>query len=376
MNMLKNKIVTISVVSVIIFVSVFSLGFAMTEFHDIQNQMTSVNEKIEKGETIKSNTYLIRDFEIGLNNSDIIFSFKDIHVLDDLRIATTLVDGSIIVFRMNQIHLDIYMYILVVILISHLIELLLVVRFFSHKNISELSELQEAERNLSDNTLSLLSENIHHELKTPLVVISSKLRSLKEKVASNCKGCDQAADEEDFGLIETHIDVIYNILNRMKDYKNIKNNNTNKSIYEIIDVSFKTLQLFSKNDFNYSIDPKTKQYMVEDTLKNEDIISIFINHIKNSIEAHSSVIELHFIKYYNGMIYLQLMDDGKGIGEDEQDKVFGKNFSTKDSTADSRGIGLYLSKITLTSFGGDDFLITSSPNGTSFGINIPAHRRS
>ena len=78
------------------------------------------------------------------------------------------------------------------------------------------------------------------------------------------------------------------------------------------------------------------------------------------------------------MIFLQLLDNGHGIPESAISSIYLANFSTKEINkidAETRGIGLYLSRTTLLNNGGDDFLIETSDQGTSFGINIPSLRR-
>lgn len=244
------------------------------------------------------------------------------------------------------------------------------------KSGNDIIKLQGSEAILSSKNLSLLAENIHHELKTPLIVILNKLDNIRTSISS-CDETDTIALTKDIDLIETHIDVIYNLLNRMKNFKNIKRTTENKSLYEIITVAFQTLELFSKTKFKYTIDQGLRNFIVTDKLTNEDVLNVFINHIKNSLEAYSTRLEVIKHEYKENMLYLQLVDNGNGIPKKAQSNIFVPNFSTKgvDVDMEERGIGLYLSKTTLTASGGDDFLIESSSDGTSFGINIPALRR-
>ena len=262
------------------------------------------------------------------------------------------------------------------------------------KQTNNILNLQNAESKLAGKNLSLLAENIHHELKTPMLVIVNKLEFIRDEsyvlleVLKTCEKCNlgvyKAGDgsivkiQKAIDLIETHIDIIYNLLDRMKNFKNIKRSTENKSIYEVINVAFQTLELFSKNKFKYTIDPRLRQYKAYGNITNEDILNIFINHIKNSLEANSNKLEVLLIKYHKNMIFLQLLDNGHGIPESAISSIYLANFSTKEINkidAETRGIGLYLSRTTLLNNGGDDFLIETSDQGTSFGINIPSLRR-
>lgn len=402
---LEKNVFSLMIKSILWFLFLLTIIFSYTIFTNINSQLESLNanghQHIEKSSIITNMT-------INENvNKKSLFTIDEYEVRSDFSISVDIHNNEdhYAIFEISGDIIFIFLSILVMALSVFLLKMHYLNKIINEANTRIYQNLQDSEQKLGDNTLSLLSENIHHELKTPLVVIGSKLNTLKEQFTEVIKetitykgdchrsvdnlilGIAEAEDKEglsveaieaikDFDLIETHVNVIYNVLERMKDYKNIKNDNRNRSIYDLIEVSCKTLTLFSKNNFQYTIDPKTKQYMVNDALSNEDLINIFINHIKNSLEANSTKIEVHMVKYAKGIVYLQLMDNGDGIPSEAKKRVFTEHFSTKGTEhAGSRGIGLYLSKLTLNTFGGDDFLITSSDKGTSFGINIPSNRR-
>lgn len=293
-------------------------------------------------------------------------------------------NGNIILmYKSDILTYSLLVYLIFVMFVFHL-HIRHIVKTLSSESISnDLIKLQGAEAKLASKNLSLLAENIHHELKTPLVVIVNKLEEIKVMMHENedCVSCDlQKIDkiDNDIALIETHIDVIYNLLDRMKNFKNIKRTTENKSLYEIISVAFSTLELFSKNKFTYTVDVRLRNYTVNNEITNEDVLNVFINHIKNALEANSTRLEVIMHKYHKNIVYLQLLDNGDGIPLEAKDKIFVPNFSTKsinNMNDESRGIGLYLSKTTLQAVGGDDFLIETSEDGTSFGINVPAMRR-
>jgi signal transduction histidine kinase len=312
---------------------------------------------------------------IEINNTKIYYDFD---------VLFKRPNGNLILMKRSDIlSYSALLYILFV-MIAFNIHIRHLVKTLGNESFSnELIKLQGAEAKLASKNLSLLAENIHHELKTPLVVIVNKLETIRHAMEENeeCRNCEiQKTDWiiKDIDLVETHIDVIYNLLDRMKNFKNMKRTTENKSMYEVITVAFQTLELFSKTKFKYKIDPRLRNYKVADKFTNEDMLNVFINHIKNSLEANTTKLEVIMHKYHKNMVYLQLIDNGSGIPEEAQDKIFIPNFSTKEINSnddETRGIGLYLSKTTLQTCGGDDFLIESTQEGTSFGINIPAMRR-
>jgi len=338
------------------------------------------NEQLILNQRSLSYTYIVDPSQIpdkkGLQINDMIFYFN-------LDILYKIDNGNIILMHRSDIlSYSAFLYMLFVMLVFHM-HVIHIVKSLNNDNKSKhLLRVQGSEAKLSSKNLSLLAENIHHELKTPLVIIINKIEHIREIMNDKSNISLQNSNlnniSEDVNMIETHIDVIYNLLDRMKNYKNIKKTTTNKTIYEVINVSFNTMELFSKTKFSYIIDPKLRNYTVASSLTNEDIMNVFMNHIKNSLEAHTTKLEVYMHIYQKNVVYLQLIDNGDGIPNHAKEKIFTPDFSTKDINKDEneqRGIGLYLSKITLQNNGGDDFLIDTSDDGTSFGINIPAMRR-
>ncbi|NHW24033.1 MAG: HAMP domain-containing histidine kinase, partial [Archaeoglobales archaeon] len=84
-------------------------------------------------------------------------------------------------------------------------------------------------------------------------------------------------------------------------------------------------------------------------LANEGIYVVFDNLISNSIK-HGKATKI-FIKIKEGSskILLEFLDNGNGVPAEIGDKIFEKGFSTSKST----GLGLYIVKKLLESYGGN-----------------------
>lgn len=351
---------------------------------------TIYNKDIQALLDIKS----ITNKDTTLNNSLFYITIENIALTLNTDTMVQIYDRYIVFEIPKHMHIILFLCIIFISMIFLVYNKISEIKSNKEKKTNNILNLQNAESKLAGKNLSLLAENIHHELKTPMLVIVNKLEFIRDEsyvlleVLKTCEKCNLGVykDGNDsivkiqkaIDLIETHIDIIYNLLDRMKNFKNIKRSTENKSIYEVINVAFQTLELFSKNKFKYTIDPRLRQYKAYGNITNEDILNIFINHIKNSLEANSNKLEVLLIKYHKNMIFLQLLDNGSGIPESAISSIYLANFSTKEINkidAETRGIGLYLSRTTLLNNGGDDFLIETSDQGTSFGINIPSLRR-
>jgi signal transduction histidine kinase len=94
---------------------------------------------------------------------------------------------------------------------------------------------------------------------------------------------------------------------------------------------------------------------------------MFINLIRNSMQANATKISIEVVD--DKINYKVLFsDNGNGINESEQEKIFDDNFTTKKQ---GMGLGLSLAKRFMTSINGEIKLQTSSPQGTTFVINFP-----
>lgn len=104
----------------------------------------------------------------------------------------------------------------------------------------------------------------------------------------------------------------------------------------------------------------------------EQFLRVFNNLIKNSIQAikneESGLIKVHLQEAVNHQI-IKVLDNGQGIPEDQKDKVFYPNFTTKSG---GTGLGLALVKNIIVNAGGEiDF--ESSTEGTTFIITLPKY---
>ncbi|EJF05884.1 histidine kinase [Thiovulum sp. ES] len=177
---------------------------------------------------------------------------------------------------------------------------------------------------------------------------------------------------QSFEYINTYSKAIYNILERMKNFKQIKYSNGNKTLHDIIYTVLSTMEIHQKGLFTYSLDNQLKDYkLAENSLRNEDMLNLFTNHVKNSLEANSTKINININHHLKSNIYIHIVDNGNGISEKAIKKVYNPNFSTKAGNGDIRGVGMYLSKSLLQTVGGDEHIVESSIHGTVIELFFP-----
>ncbi len=101
----------------------------------------------------------------------------------------------------------------------------------------------------------------------------------------------------------------------------------------------------------------------------EQIGRVFTNLIKNAIQAvenHKDGDIIIMLKKLPTMVEISISDNGSGIPEDIQDKVFRPNFTTKST---GMGLGLAISKNIVEGSGGK-ISFKTSPKGTTFYVHL------
>jgi len=269
------------------------------------------------------------------------------------------------------------------------------------KNEETIYKISRAENTAGHQSLTILTENLHHELNTPLTVIEGKIKRIEHNVlkllnASYEKSYDTFADltddeiskispelkikriKEDKEYLELSLEQIRGILENMREFKMLRHSNGNKTFYDLLKGSANTLRISIGGLFDISVDRRLKEYRIlhDSGFKNADLINAVINHVKNSYEANAESISFTFEKYTEGLLCFLIIDNGNGIDEKHQKHIFEPNTSSKsDKLGHIRGNGMFLNKKILENFGGVVELVESEEGtGTTFRLCIPAEK--
>ena len=288
--------------------------------------------------------------------------------------------------------------------------------FISIRNEKENGIRQNAgnEALLANKSMIMITENIHHELNTPLEIIDNKIEKIHKVIEDYLTNeynfyqkhkdiLDKSSIDDpdnimsrkewennqqreidaklikltpDFDFIRTSSEQIYNILEKMKGFKHMRYSNGNKTVYDVFEGAFKIISI-SNSNYIHKIDESFKQYSIESAnFRNADLLGIAINNIKNSIEANASKIFIVNAGFSNGLLKTRVIDNGGGIPPSATKHIFEPNFSTKSNDNSVRGNGMYLNKQIIKQGGGDTSVIETSKIGTTIELIIPTKVRS
>ncbi len=214
-------------------------------------------------------------------------------------------------------------------------------------NIQNVLEEQETEA--WQKLIRVLTHEIMNSI-TPIASLSSTLDlMLKEAMDENGeRPLDKETVEEIQEALKTINKRSTGLLHFVNTYRNLTR--IPKPNFKIANARelFKNIQLLMEDeikeqniDFELSIEPEDIHFNADEQL----IEQVIINLIKNSVHAlegkENGRIELNALLNKRGQLMIQVRDNGQGILEDVQDKIFIPFFTTKPSGS---GIGLSLSR--------------------------------
>lgn len=224
------------------------------------------------------------------------------------------------------------------------------------RNQSEIAELER------ENAWKEMAKQVAHEIKNPLTPmklsvqqIIASYRDKKENFEEILKKLSQSVlnQIENLSLIASE----FSALAKMPSLKLEK--------VEVVSIIHDTVNLFSDENIRLKFEHNENKVYVE--ADKSQFRRMFINLIRNSIQAKSDLIEI-LLNKENSNVQILIRDNGNGISAENQSKIFEANFTTKES---GMGLGLKLARRFMESIGGEILLVESNPGGTVFKITLP-----
>ncbi len=232
------------------------------------------------------------------------------------------------------------------------------------KKAEEHNALLLSQLEKSNNELQEYAHIVSHDLKSPLRSIDALVSWIKE----DNKGKLDAITTQNFGLIETTLEKMEQLISDILLYSSIGSESKDKSdvdlnalIDELKQILYlpENISITILNQLPIVIGEKTK------------FQQLFQNLISNAIKFNDKdkgLIEIDVIEeksYYQ----FSIKDNGVGIGKEHHDKIF-KIFHALHNNKESTGIGLSIVKKVVDLYKGEIWL-ESEPNiGTTFYFTI------
>ena len=234
----------------------------------------------------------------------------------------------------------------------------------------ELKRLNEEVLELTHSRLVFFT-NISHELRTPLTLIADPVEMLLED------SCIKGKSRELLKMVQRNALALQQLVSNILDFRKIQNGKMELKLYRFDIV--KTLTMWV-GDFQLTAERKQiRLHLDVDDLKGshemiadqEKISRIVFNLLSNALKYTPAGGEIFVsLKDEGANLRLDVRDTGKGISQDEADKIFERFFQAKGA-ASGTGIGLALVKSFVELHHGEARVESEPGKGSDFIVVIP-----
>lgn len=237
-----------------------------------------------------------------------------------------------------------------------------------NKMVNKLDESAEAlAKTEREGAWREMARQVAHEIKNPLTPMKLSMQFLQKSIENNAPNVKELSSRVARTLVE-QIDHLSNIASEFSQFANIEN--ANKEKIDLNESLRSILQLYAGND-NIKLHSQLLNEPVYILADKTHINRLFTNLIQNGLQAApENVLPEIYIneEIIDNSVLIKLKDNGMGINESIQSKIFIPNFTTKTS---GTGLGLAMSKRIVEQTNGNIYFETSENEGTTFFVNFP-----
>jgi len=226
-------------------------------------------------------------------------------------------------------------------------------------------QMQRADRLAS---LGTLTAGLAHEIRNPLVAIKTFTQLLPERFD------DSEFREHFLSVTAGEVDRIASLVTELLDFARPSQPKLNREDLNQIVEKMMLLVDTESHKKNVQIIKNFNDFLPPVVLDREQIKQVLLNVLLNAVDATPEdgtiFVETAPIKKNGSLDYVQIVikDTGRGIPEEDLDKVFTPFFTTKH---EGSGLGLAISHQIIQEHHGNIEVESTKNQGTTFRINIP-----
>lgn len=237
-----------------------------------------------------------------------------------------------------------------------------------NKMVSKLDEsaaaLAKSER---EGAWREMARQVAHEIKNPLTPMKLSLQYLQKSIASKSDNVEELTSNVAKTLVE-QIEHLNHIAGEFSQFANI--GNPKNGIFNLNEVIEQVTQLHAVDD-RINIDIKLQKKPIMINADRTHINRLFTNLVLNAMQAVPADRNVQINideEVSDGKVLIRIKDNGNGISDAVQSKIFTPNFTTKTS---GTGLGLAMSKGIVEQAKGNIWFETEAGLGTTFFVELP-----
>ena len=212
-----------------------------------------------------------------------------------------------------------------------------------------------------------MARQVAHEIKNPLTPMKLSIQYLQRAIANDSPDVKALSRNVANTLVE-QIEHLSNIASDFAAFAHITK--VNNEVFSLGEVLQSVTGLYMSNpECHIYYERQQKPYLVD--ADKTQINRVFTNLLQNAIQAIPEGQEGHVaisVKDDGDYVIVEVTDNGTGIPEDVQPKIFVPNFTTKSS---GTGLGLAMCKNIVEQAGGEIWFRTTPGIGTTFFVRLP-----
>jgi two-component system NtrC family sensor kinase len=243
-------------------------------------------------------------------------------------------------------------------------------RLLEHRIADRTRQLQESQAMLVQQekqaAFGLLAAGIAHEVGNPLAAISALVQMM------NRRELDSYMHERLF-LVDEQLIRIQKTLRELVEFSRPGSTNVQTcDLHTVIDSAL-SIAKYYKRKKGKTIVTRYAEGLPEVSIIRDRIQQVFLNLILNALDATEEGANIEITTEWSGArIAVTIRDEGSGIEPAAQMRLFTPYFTTKTT---GTGLGLFVCRNILQDSGGTIELVESSPQGTTFRVELPSTPR-
>lgn len=229
-----------------------------------------------------------------------------------------------------------------------------------HKLETQGTELRRAER-LS--ALGTLSGGLAHEIRNPVSIIRAAAQLLESDLPA--EDSNLAVIQEETMRIEK---LVQALLNYGHEYKLNKSLTNPSEFLQTVQERIQPLGDAHQIRVTIAVESATPSIRLDATLMEQTLVNLCINAIQAIGKNGHITLQAGIINGVKSTVLISVIDDGPGIPEAEQSKIFDPFYTTKD---EGTGLGLSVAQRIVDEHRGRIWVESGQEMGTQFMIELP-----
>jgi signal transduction histidine kinase len=209
-----------------------------------------------------------------------------------------------------------------------------------------------------------MARQVAHEIKNPLTPMRLSMQSFERKFDPKDPNIKSRVNEFSRTIIQ-QIDNLTAIASAFSDFAKMPaQQNETLNAVEIVKLA---LDIFNESPIQFS----AEQDSIQIKFDRNQLVRIITNLAKNAIQATEHLENPQIsvsISTEEDIVKIEVQDNGVGIPDDLQERIFEPRFTTKTS---GMGLGLGMVKNIVETYKGDIKLISKPNEGTTFTLKLP-----